>query len=1040
MMKDVILVTVPEGSTKHVIHEDAEVTLENLHETLFNDNTAELHKSILYDNVLKNQLIPLLLSVRFETQPKLLSLIIRVLCQLTSQYSALNVPEDKDTEELRDSYNEYLAKVKDEFNEPRFTWPLLKFLKIYTAQNKEDTSQVSIEEVKDCIKLVKNLLKIREYEPTTTAAALIAQLQRPSKQNSFIWYLLYQNFDAILLSLIHEHRWSKDVAEIIRLMFYKVDIDILKKSLQDWMISNTASSSEPTYPGSSEPGSRSRSNSSSNGSNPAHFKRSTNIEKEKEPEKLQPGNPKAGSLSPRPPSYTTDPQNGSPKKIDEKLESHLFQSRLSGKSNSSISEHSATLGIEEENDIETGCPKDIIVEANGGKKRQRESDDECENPPKRERFKPVARGDWIEKLLAPPKQKDEYDGGTSKKKRKSKTERDQIYKDLGFSSGITDQNSSGSEPLEPENWRVRVSDLSDHGYASYLTDQMEKKYREFWSNEVQTERMKQLPFEKLTEEEKRERRKKFIEQRMIKKNVKLLTLPYDVVTESDVLDILSDFSLDFLIKGYGVLTLDLLHELSKEEIKAEVREKDNYSWLLYFFLPLAAEIDIPFNMIQITYEVFHYITGETIHNGLEILFNDGVPEEAMLTLSGYLQAQRCFMEVLSLYEQNSYLESIERYNLKLIILQIVRTRNIRQHYIFLIRLASVKNMLQKQYLENLVVANHIHLTKMQQLNTSFTESDMTTHIKHFALTEMMKPYGFLLESFRENSATLNDCIFTMMHHVAGDLVCPQALDIKPIPETIQQIVKQGVSLCDDWQDLIEYMMNYYRFKMKADERSSKGGSRKDNSSTCSTTTSRISQDKATQTLKLQKVAVSPLAESQSHKTDISRGIFDKDDTSDGSSSTSSSTRIIDRTKQRKQRKEEVKKILDILKACNLSYMISWLQVSLLDLWRVKLYLAPNQAVTNTLVRNFIPLEPVPWFYANRVHEVPLVPFSSKIFRKLDKVHFQHLLKKLGLITLPKIPAIPTSFTSREVLEIAMLLGPVENKDLYPELLGETFDY
>ena len=82
-------------------------------------------------------------------------------------------------------------------------------------------------------------------------------------------------------------------------------------------------------------------------------------------------------------------------------------------------------------------------------------------------------------------------------------------------------------------------------------------------------------------------------------------------------------------------------------------------------------------------------------------------------------------------------------------------------------------------------------------------------------------------------------------------------------------------------------------------------------------------------------------------------------------------------------------------ACNLSYMVSWLQVSLLNLWRVKLYLAPNQVVSNTLVRNFIPLEPVPWFYANRVHDVPLVPFSGKIFRKLDFCHFQQLLKKLG---------------------------------------------
>ena len=76
-MKDVILVTVAEGSSKHVIHDDAETTLETLSEALSNDNTSELHKSILYEAVLRNQLIPLLLAVRFETQAKLLSSIIR---------------------------------------------------------------------------------------------------------------------------------------------------------------------------------------------------------------------------------------------------------------------------------------------------------------------------------------------------------------------------------------------------------------------------------------------------------------------------------------------------------------------------------------------------------------------------------------------------------------------------------------------------------------------------------------------------------------------------------------------------------------------------------------------------------------------------------------------------------------------------------------------------------------------------------------------------------------------------------------------------
>jgi hypothetical protein len=38
---------------------------------------------------------------------------------------------------------------------------------------------------------------------------------------------------------------------------------------------------------------------------------------------------------------------------------------------------------------------------------------------------------------------------------------------------------------------------------------------------------------------------------------------------------------------------------------------------------------------------------------------------------------------------------------------------------------------------------------------------------------MMKPYGLLLENFQENSNSVNDCVFTMMHHISGDLSCPQ---------------------------------------------------------------------------------------------------------------------------------------------------------------------------------------------------------------------------------------------------------------------------
>lgn len=39
----------------------------------------------------------------------------------------------------------------------------------------------------------------------------------------------------------------------------------------------------------------------------------------------------------------------------------------------------------------------------------------------------------------------------------------------------------------------------------------------------------------------------------------------------------------------------------------------------------------------------------------------------------------------------------------------------------------------------------------------------------------MRQYGYLLETFSSNSDTLNDAIFTMMHHISGDLNAPEAL-------------------------------------------------------------------------------------------------------------------------------------------------------------------------------------------------------------------------------------------------------------------------
>ncbi len=57
------------------------------------------------------------------------------------------------------------------------------------------------------------------------------------------------------------------------------------------------------------------------------------------------------------------------------------------------------------------------------------------------------------------------------------------------------------------------------------------------------------------------------------------------------------------------------------------------------------------------------------------------------------------------------------------------------------------------------------------------------------------------------------------------LICFQALAVDPIPRTIQQIVRQGVSLCDDWQDLVKYLSFYFKNKRNAGDKNKKGTGR-----------------------------------------------------------------------------------------------------------------------------------------------------------------------------------------------------------------------
>lgn len=60
----------------------------------------------------------------------------------------------------------------------------------------------------------------------------------------------------------------------------------------------------------------------------------------------------------------------------------------------------------------------------------------------------------------------------------------------------------------------------------------------------------------------------------------------------------------------------------------------------------------------------------------------------------------------------------------------------------------------------------------------------------------MSQYGILLEDFRDNGEYINDCIFTMMHHISGDLGFMEALFQPTILKTFSTIWETEYELCE----------------------------------------------------------------------------------------------------------------------------------------------------------------------------------------------------------------------------------------------------
>lgn len=294
-------------------------------------------------------------------------------------------------------------------------------------------------------------------------------------------------------------------------------------------------------------------------------------------------------------------------------------------------------------------------------------------------------------------------------------------------------------------------------------------------------------------------------------SIKAKALLHHHPTSEDISNLLKEFTVDFMMNGYSNLLQGLrLQVMMPYQIDLD---KSHLLWLITYFLRFAVELDLELSQIcpVLCMDVACYLVyeGVVMQEELEQAMRAGennlLPHVRRLHL--VVTALREFFVAyeICLKKEQCFIDAKHFQHIRE---ELGQLAEVRQLFVLLIRMYR-PGVLNLNYLQDLVITNHRFLTTQE--GSSLPEApqhpfNLFNHIKQFATMDIMRQYSRLLENFNMNDETVNDCIFTMMHHIAGDLRNVNVLLQPSILKVFLRIWREGFELCGDWADLIEYVL------------------------------------------------------------------------------------------------------------------------------------------------------------------------------------------------------------------------------------------
>ncbi|KAH8412317.1 hypothetical protein KR009_001249 [Drosophila setifemur] len=843
-----------EGDT-YVVNPNALAILEEINYKLtYEDQTLRtFRRAIGFGQNVRSDLIPLLENAKDDA---VLESVIRILVNLTVPVECLfSVDVMYRTDVGRHTIfelNKLLYTSKEAFTDAKSTKSVVEYMK-HILESDPKLSPQKCDQINNCLLLLRNILHIPESHSHVMPMMQSSGPHGISMQNTILWNLFIQSIDKLLLYLMtcpQRAIWGVTMVQLIALIYKDQHVSTLQKLLNLWFEASLSDSSEDNESNTSPPKQGSgdsspmltsdpTSDSSDNGSNGRSMggglgKRenpaTTLQELSRKGQAYQ--NAMARAQADKPDSSETSSD------INGELPGSPGQSQPAGESMDDGDYEEAQCNphreeeedkLEDDSDDEQEMRSEAAMEPLNLTQQQQQPADNVNYTTKTVGNENSSSGD--EPFKPPPPLP--VKATISVQAQMHHLNQSAHYTTPHISAVKLGQKSphagqlhltKGKSCPQKRECPSSQSELSDCGYGTQVENQESISTSSNDDDGPQGKPQHQKPpcntkprnkpRTIMSPQDKTELRRKKLVKRSKSSLINMKGLVLHTPTDEDISNLLKEFTVDFLLKGYNYLVEELhLQLLSNAKVPIDT---SHFFWLVTYFLKFAAQLELDMEHIDtiLTYDVLSYLTyeGVTLCEQLEL----NARQEGS-DLRPYLRrmhlvvtAIREFLQAIETYNKVTHLSDDDRAHLRNLQVQISQMTDLRCLFVLLLRRFN-PSIHSKQYLQDLVVTNHILMLILD--NSAKLDGGqairLSEHISQFATLEVMHYYGILLEDFNNNGEFVNDCIFTMMHHVGGDLGQIGVLYQPIILKTYSRIWEADYELCDDWSDLIEFVIHKF---------------------------------------------------------------------------------------------------------------------------------------------------------------------------------------------------------------------------------------